>query len=96
MDTRGVRPLRSIRDESDEAEKEGEITLDTVADALAREKVVGKHYKRIRRGGPSLVEEEDGKDTAYEKFDVFGGAIRRKGNYFVVDHGSQDGVKKPE
>lgn len=99
MDTRGVAPLRSIRDESDEAEKEHEITVDTLKDAFAREKVVGKHYKRIRRDGGSSVHVGAGKgdgggvDGGGEEWDVFGQSVRRRGNYFVVDHG---GVGKEE
>lgn len=98
MDTRGVAPLRSIRDESNEAEKENEITVDTLKDAFAREKVVGKHYKRIRRDGSSSVhvggeKGDGGGDSGGEEWDVFGQSVRRKGNYFVVDHG---GVGKEE
>ena len=96
VNTRGVAPLRSIRDESDEAERENEITVDSLKDAFAREKVVGKHYKRIRRVGSLPGEDNDDGKAAVGEWDVFGQSVRRIGNYFVVDHGRGQEVKKSE
>lgn len=79
VDTEGVLPLRAIRDETATAEKEQEITLNTLKDALAQEDVVGKHHKRIRRR-TDYVEAQDA-----ENWDVLGSAKRKSGKYFVVE-----------
>lgn len=79
VDTTGVKPLRAIRDETLEAEEEQTIILDTLKDALAKEKVIGKHYKRIQRNTDPV----DAKDV--EEWDVFGSAERTVGQYFVVE-----------
>ena len=104
MDTHGVTPLRSIRDESEEAEKESEITVDSLRDALAKEKVVGKHYKRIRRDGgcggglgegeKEREKEEEGEGTGVADWDVFGQTVRSFRGYFVVDRQGGDAVKQ--
>ncbi|KAF1999095.1 hypothetical protein P154DRAFT_233777 [Amniculicola lignicola CBS 123094] len=79
VDTTGVKPLRAIRDETTAAENEQTITMETLKDAFAQEKVIGKHYRRIQR-------KPDPVDAKYvESWDVLGSAERRKGNYFVVD-----------
>ncbi|KAF2116480.1 hypothetical protein BDV96DRAFT_611817 [Lophiotrema nucula] len=79
VDTTGVKPLRALRDETEGAEKEQTITLETLKDALANEEVIGKHYQRIRR----KVEKVDAKDA--EDWDVLGSAERKSGQFFVVD-----------
>jgi Asp-tRNA(Asn)/Glu-tRNA(Gln) amidotransferase C subunit len=79
VDTTGVKPLRAIRDETAAAEAEQTITLDTLKDALAKEKVVGKHYKRIQRDATPV----DASDV--ENWDVLGSAERKQGRYFVVE-----------
>ncbi|KAF2497828.1 hypothetical protein BU16DRAFT_326346 [Lophium mytilinum] len=81
VDTKGVEPLRAIRDETSAAEKEQEINLDTLKDALAKEDVIGKHHKRIRRRTDKI----DAKDV--EDWEVLGYAERKSGKYFVVDSG---------
>ena len=80
VDTRGVEPLRSIRDETAEALKEDEITIESLQDAFAKEKVVGKHYRRIRRQ-PSDMDEK----PSAEDWDVLGQAERKINGYFVVE-----------
>jgi hypothetical protein len=79
LDTTGVKPLRAIRDETAAAEAQQTITLETLKDALAKEKVVGKHYKRIQRDSTPA----DASDV--EKWDVLGSAERKQGKYFVVE-----------
>jgi hypothetical protein len=80
VDTTGIEPLRAIRDETQAAEKEQEITLDTLKDALAQEQVVGKHYKRIRRNPETAKSERQPTD-----WDPLSHAQRTSGNFFVVD-----------
>lgn len=81
VDTKGVPPLRAIRDETQSAEDEVKISLDAVKGALEQEEVRGKHYKRIqRKDGPINTK-------GAEDWDVLGHAERRAGKYFVVDSG---------
>jgi Asp-tRNA(Asn)/Glu-tRNA(Gln) amidotransferase C subunit len=79
VDTTGVEPLRAIRDETVAAEEEQTITMETLADALKNEKIIGTHYKRIQRDATPV----DAKDT--ESWDVLGSAERKAGKYFVVE-----------
>ncbi|KAF2257351.1 hypothetical protein BU26DRAFT_413144 [Trematosphaeria pertusa] len=79
VDTTGVKPLRAIRDETAAAEHEQTITLETLKDAFAKEKVIGKHYKRVQRDTSPV----DAKDV--EDWDVLGCAERKAGKYFVVE-----------
>lgn len=79
VDTTGVKPLRAIRDETAAAEAEQMITLETLKDTLAKEKVIGKHYKRIQRDTTPV----DASDV--ESWDVLGSAERKQGKYFVVE-----------
>lgn len=79
VDTTGVEPLRAIRDESEAAVQEQTITLDTLKDALAREKVIGTHHKRIQRDTMPV----DAKSV--EDWDVLGSAKRTSGRYFIVE-----------
>jgi Asp-tRNA(Asn)/Glu-tRNA(Gln) amidotransferase C subunit len=79
VDTTGVEPLRAIRDETAAAEEEQTITMETLADALKNEKIIGTHYKRIQRNTAPV----DAKDA--ESWDVLGSAERKAGKYFVVE-----------
>lgn len=79
VDTSGVKPLRAIRDETAAAEREQTITLETLKDALAKETVIGKHYKRIQRDTTPI----DASDV--ENWDVLGSAERKQGKYFLVE-----------
>lgn len=79
VDTAGVNPLRAIRDETIAAEQEQTITLDTLADALNREEVIGAHHKRIQRHTTPV----DAQDV--ENWDVLGSAERTSGRFFVVE-----------
>jgi Asp-tRNA(Asn)/Glu-tRNA(Gln) amidotransferase C subunit len=82
VDTTGIEPLRIIRDETPEAEKEQEITLDALKDALAQEEVVGKFYKRIRRRPQAARPERLPVD-----WNPLSHAQRTSGKFFVVDSG---------
>jgi Asp-tRNA(Asn)/Glu-tRNA(Gln) amidotransferase C subunit len=79
VDTTGIEPLRAIRDETAAAEAEQTITLETLADALKNEKVIGTHYQRIQRDTTPV----GAKDV--EDWDVLGSAQRKAGKYFVVE-----------
>jgi Asp-tRNA(Asn)/Glu-tRNA(Gln) amidotransferase C subunit len=79
VDTTGVEPLRAIRDETAAAEAEQTITLETLADALKNEKLIGSHYKRIQRDTTPV----DAKGV--EDWDVLGSAERKAGKYFIVE-----------
>ncbi|KAG9185726.1 hypothetical protein G6011_07057 [Alternaria panax] len=79
VDTAGVEPLRAIRDESRAAKNEQTITLETLKEALAKEKVIGQHHKRLQRDTTPV----DAKDV--EEWDVLGSAERKSGKYFVVE-----------
>lgn len=79
IDTTGVAPLRAIRDETKAAVEEQKITLDTLKDALAQEKVIGIHHKRIQRDSTPV----DAKEV--EDWNVLGSAKRTFGKYFVVE-----------
>lgn len=83
VDTSGVEPLRSIRDETREAEKEVEITMDDLKEAFAKEERVGRSGRLRRR--KDLPVDTDGA----EDWDVLGYASRRVGRYFVVESGKQ-------
>jgi len=80
VDTTGVEPLRSLRDESLQAQKENEINMGTLKAAFEQEESLGKHHKRIRRKHELPVNTRDAED-----WDVMGYAQKRAGNYFVVD-----------
>ncbi|KAF2169832.1 hypothetical protein M409DRAFT_64831 [Zasmidium cellare ATCC 36951] len=80
VDTTGIEPLRSLRDETAEGEKESELGLDAMKDALAMEEIRGKHHKRIRRIR-SPVKNVEG------EWDVMGNASKKVGRYFVVEGG---------
>lgn len=81
VDTTGVEPLRSLRDETAQGEKEAELGMDALKEALDREEIRGKHHKRIRRRQDLLPEKRE------EKWDVMGSAARKAGRYFVVEGG---------
>jgi len=78
-DTAGVKPLRAIRDETEAAENEHTITMETLQDAFAKEKAIGKHYKRIQRDTTQTPSNEA------EDWPVLGSAERKVGKYFVVE-----------
>ncbi|KAI0124882.1 hypothetical protein BJ170DRAFT_597731 [Xylariales sp. AK1849] len=85
VDTTGVPPLRSIRDETAAGIRELTIGLDSLKEALEKEDVVG-HNRRPRR----RRERDGGKKEpvkGVEDWDVLGGASMKAGRYFVVRSG---------
>ncbi|GAB7365280.1 hypothetical protein MBLNU230_g6361t1 [Neophaeotheca triangularis] len=79
VDTTDVQPLRSLRDETKQGERETELGLDALREALGKEEVRGKYHKRIRR--------IRGSNGEHEQWDVLGGAEKKVGRSFVVDGG---------
>lgn len=79
VDTTGVTPLRAIRDETNLAEEEQTITLETLKEALGKEEIIGQHHKRIQRDTTPI----DARDV--ENWDLLGSAERKSGKYFIVE-----------
>ena len=86
VDTSGVVPLGSLRDETAEAQKENEIGLDDLEEAFGREETKGRHYKRIRRKQDLPVDTKGAED-----WDVLGHAERKVGKFFVVENAKDTG-----
>ncbi|MCJ1243985.1 hypothetical protein MMC30_001182 [Trapelia coarctata] len=84
VDTTGVEPLRSIRDETEEAKKENAVTLESMKEELSKEEVVG-HSRRIRRKKSATVEMDEASN-----WDPLALASKRIGRYIVVDTGKSD------
>lgn len=84
VETRGVEPLRSIRDDTADGRREVTIGLEQLRDVLAQEDTVG-HRRRPRRrryhAADTAVTETSGADGAW---DVLGEASRTARGYFVV------------
>ncbi|KAF1812524.1 DUF726 domain protein [Eremomyces bilateralis CBS 781.70] len=80
VDTIGVRPLRSLRDESDEAGAAAEITKDSLQENFDSEERIGKHYVRIRRRPSTLAETKEAED-----WDPLQCATRKSNRFFVVN-----------
>lgn len=87
VDTTGVEPLRAIRDETAQAEKDQEITLNMLKKDLQQEDVVGTYYKRIRRKIPAATKPA----RQPEGWDPLSHATRTSGKFFVVDSGKGAG-----
>lgn len=89
VDTRGVEPLRSIRDETSAGVAESTVTLDVLRDALSRETVVGyrRRPRRVKNIKPSRESEE-------ERLVEVATMGRRDNKYFVV--ASSKGGEKEE
>ncbi|KAK2839192.1 hypothetical protein FQN49_006383 [Arthroderma sp. PD_2] len=84
VDTTNVAPLRSIRDETGDAQKENTIDLALLKSALEREEFVGR-AKRIRRKQAEKLDKPDG--DAWDG-DALKAANKTMGRYFVVQSGS--------
>lgn len=84
VDTSGVPPLQSLRDETDAGKAEMTIGMDELKDALAGEEVKGQYYNRLRRR-----RDEQPTKSEVEDWDVLGQARRKAGRYFVVEGGKQ-------
>lgn len=81
VDTTGVKPLQSIRDETKEAEWKNEITVATLQADFDKEETVGKRG-RIRRK-PDVPEPQMIEET--ENWNPLEQASRKVGKFFVVD-----------
>lgn len=80
IDTTGIEPLRSLRDETRRAEEEGTWNMDRMKNALAAEDHVGKFHKRIRRRKSSNKTANEAED-----WQVLKHAERKVGGFFVVE-----------
>ncbi|KAL3421903.1 duf726 domain protein [Phlyctema vagabunda] len=85
VDTEGIEPLQSIRDETEEGIKEITIGLDTpeIKEALAKEDYKGRN-KRPRRRRDEKVDTK-----GVEDWDALSTAEKTEGRYFVVSSGKQ-------
>lgn len=83
VDTTGVEPLRSLRDETEQGRKEVEIGMDKLKEALEKEEVRGEFHRRIRR--KSDVKEKE----RQQEWDPLGMAERKVGRFFVVEGGKE-------
>ena len=79
VDTTGVEPLRSIRDETPEAIQENEITLDTLQTVFDNEQITG-WSRRITK----TKKEPHAETIRAESWDVLGNAKEKSPPYFVV------------
>lgn len=86
VDTTSVDPLRSLRDETVQGEKQAEIGLEdgVIREALDGEEVRGRWHRRVRR------RRHDGKEVVEkEEWDPLGTAGRKVGRFFVVEGGKE-------
>ncbi|MCJ1372830.1 hypothetical protein MMC20_004055 [Loxospora ochrophaea] len=83
VDTTGIEPLQSIRDETEDAERENEITLESLRAEFDKEVVVG-HSRRITRtpDASSTAESTDG-------WELLSQAPKKAGRYVVVETGKR-------
>lgn len=87
MDTTGIAPLQSIRDESAEAVEENTIGLEHLKEALSKERVSGRR-NRIQRIEVERNERPDG--NAWDG-NALGYTSKIKGPYFVVETNKGNG-----
>ena len=81
VDTDGVEPLQSIRDETEDAERENEITVATLQEEFDKEEIVGKRGRiRRRRDVPDAARDEQAND-----WDPLSQAPKKLGRFIVVD-----------
>lgn len=80
VDTDGVEPLVTIRDETAEAEKENEITLETLSEDLKKEHVSGIRGRISRETVPAKEQAED--------WDALACAPKTVGRYIALDNPS--------
>ncbi|KKY32136.1 hypothetical protein UCDDA912_g07915 [Diaporthe ampelina] len=89
VDTRGVEPLRSIRDETSAGVAESTVTLDTLRDALSRETAAG-----FRRRPRRVKDARERGQSEEERLVEVATVERREKTYFVV--ASSKGAEKGE
>jgi len=87
VDTKGVEPLQSLRDETEEGIREATIGLNDLKDAFENEEIVGRNRRPRRKRGNLVdtkgVEDWDVLGTATEKVETPGG------RFFVVRSGKE-------
>ena len=80
VDTTGVKPLQSIRDETQEVETENEVTVAKLQGEFDKEEVVGRRGRiRRRKEAPSSMKQEE------VVWDPLSQAGKKVGRFFVVD-----------
>ncbi|GAM37625.1 DUF726 domain protein [Talaromyces pinophilus] len=87
VDTKGISPLRAIRDESREAIKESTISMETLKEALAKEQVVGRR-KKIQSQTTTTEAEASHIESDQWDGNALGSATKTAGKYFVVQSGN--------
>jgi len=87
VDTKGMEPLQSLRDETEEGIREATIGLNDLKDAFENEEIVGRNRRPRRKRGNLVdtkgVEDWDVLGTATEKVETPGG------RFFVVRSGKE-------
>jgi Asp-tRNA(Asn)/Glu-tRNA(Gln) amidotransferase C subunit len=87
VDTEGVEPLQSIRDETEEGFKDITIGMEELKEAFEKEEIKGRNRRPRRRRG-DVVD-----TTGVEDWDVFGTASEKVelagGKFFVVRSGKE-------
>lgn len=94
VDTRGVEPLQSIRDETVEGREESSIGVEELREALEAEEIVGRNRRLRRKPGRGVKVDTKG----VEDWDVLGTAgevvENGLGRFFVVRSGKEEVVEK--
>ncbi|MCJ1350082.1 MAG: hypothetical protein MMC33_000063 [Icmadophila ericetorum] len=83
VDATGVKPLQAIRDETEAAEREQEITLDSLKADLEKEEVIGPS-KRVKR---KIIPVDT---TGVEDWDPLERAPKKLGRYIIVETGKAE------
>ena len=79
VDTEGVEPLVTIRDETEEGQQEAEITFDTLRDEFKKEELLGER-RRIWKRSEAKV-----KDNDTESWDVLACAPKIRGRFIALE-----------
>ncbi|MCJ1416616.1 hypothetical protein MMC32_002954 [Xylographa parallela] len=79
VDTAGLQPLESIRDETELAAKENEVTVESLQVHLDKEEVVGRSRRIKRRKDLATGKQEE------TDFDPLAQASKTIGRYIVVE-----------
>lgn len=83
VDTEGIEPLQSIRDETRRGERESMITVESLKAEFDKEVIVGKRGRIVRtKVIPQVNEERRG---GLQDWDVLAQASKKLGRYFVVE-----------
>lgn len=78
VDTAGVKPLRSIRDETIQAQQEIEVTAESLKEHLAKESFVGFSRRIVRKEEPVALDES-------QQYDPLSQAPKTVGRYVIVN-----------